>query len=149
MTKGGITNMLGFIFCVIAGAAMSVQGVWNTRLGEHIGTMEANAFVQATAAARAAAGLLFSRTGSVQALGGAPWYCMLGGALGLVITLTVMLGIGALSPTVAISAILISQLLVAALIDAFGLFGAERVSFGGTKFLGLGLMAAGLLIFKR
>ena len=144
MTKGGITNMLGFIFCVIAGAAMSVQGVWNTRLGEHIGTMEANAFVQATAAA-----LLFYRTGSFQALGGAPWYCMLGGALGLVITLTVMLGIGALSPTVAISAILISQLLVAALIDAFGLFGAERVSFGWTKFLGLGLMAAGLLIFKR
>ena len=28
-------------------------------------------------------------------------------------------------------------------------FGAERVSFGWTKFLGLGLMAAGLLIFKR
>ena len=77
------------------------------------------------------------------------YMCMLGGALGLVITLTVMLGIGALSPTVAISAILISQLLVAALIDAFGLFGAERVSFGWTKFLGLGLMAAGLLIFKR
>ena len=141
--------MLGFIFCVIAGAAMSVQGVWNTRLGERIGTMEANAFVQATAAALSAAALLFYRTGSFQALGGAPWYCMLGGALGLVITLTVMLGIGALSPTVALSAILISQLLVAALIDAFGLFGAERVSFGWTKFLGLGLMAAGLLIFKR
>ena len=141
--------MLGFIFCVIAGAAMSVQGVWNTRLGEHIGTMEANAFVQATAAALSAAALLFYRTGSFQALGGAPWYCMLGGALGLVITLTVMLGIGALSPTVAISVILIAPLPAAARIDAFGLFGAERVSFGWTKFLGLGLMAAGLLIFKR
>ena len=141
--------MLGFIFCVFAGAAMSVEGVWNTRLGEHIGTMEANAFVQATAAALSAAVLLFYRTGSFQALGGAPWYCMLGGALGRVITLTVMRGRGALSPTVAISAILISQLLVAALIDACGLFGAERVSFGWTKFLGLGLMAAGLLIFKR
>ena len=142
-------SMMGFIWCAIAGAAMSVQGVMNTRLGEGIGTMEANAFVQATAAALSAAALLFYRTGSFQALGGAPWYCMLGGALGLVITLTVMLGIGALSPTVAISVILISQLLVAALIDAFGLFGAERVSFGWTKFLGLGLMAAGLLIFKR
>ena len=29
---------------------MSVQGVMNTRLGEGIGTMEANAFVQCTAA---------------------------------------------------------------------------------------------------
>ena len=51
--------MLGFIFCVIAGAAMSVQGVWNTRLGEHIGRMEANAFVKATAAALSAAALLW------------------------------------------------------------------------------------------
>ena len=141
--------MLGFIFCVIAGAAMSVQGVWNTRLGEHIGTMEANAFVQATAAALSAAALLFYRTGSFQALGGAPWYCMLGGALGLVITLTVMLGIGALSPTVAVSVILISQLAVAALIDALGLMGAERVALDWQKGLGLALMVGGVLLFKR
>ena len=141
--------MLGFIFCVIAGAAMSVQGVWNTRLGEHIGTMEANAFVQATAAALSAAALLFYRTGSFQALGGAPWYCMLGGALGLVITLTVMLGIGALSPTVAISVILISQLSVAALIDALGLMGAEKAALDWQKGLGLALMIGGVLLFKR
>ena len=60
-----------------------------------------------------------------------------------------MLGIGALSPTVAISVILISQLLVAALIDAFGLLGAEQVSFGWTKFVGLALMIGGVVIFKR
>ena len=141
--------MFGILICIAAGAAMSFQGVMNTRLGESIGTVEANAFVQATAAVLALAVLVFHRDGSFSALGGTNWLYMLGGVLGLVITLTVMLGIGALSPTVAISAILISQLLVAALIDAFGLFGAERVSFGWTKFLGLGLMAAGLLIFKR
>ena len=141
--------LLGIVLSIIAGMAMSVQGVMNTRLGEGIGTMEANAFVQCTAALLSAAALIFYRTGSFSQLGGVPWYYMLGGVLGLVITVTVMLGIGALSPTVAISAILISQLLVAALIDAFGLFGAERVSFGWTKFLGLGLMAAGLLLFKR
>ena len=43
---------------------------------------------------------------------------LLGGVLGLVITVTVMIGIKDLSPTIAISTILISQLLVAALIDA-------------------------------
>lgn len=41
--------MLGFLFAVIAGAAMSVQGVMNTRLQENIGLWEANAFVQGTA----------------------------------------------------------------------------------------------------
>lgn len=128
---------------------MSVQGVFNTRLGESIGTMEANTFVQCTAAVLSAAALLVYRTGSFSQLSGVPWYYMLGGVLGLVITVTVMLGIGALSPTVAISVILISQLLVAALIDAFGLFGSEQVAFGWTKFAGLALMVGGVLIFKR
>ena len=35
----------GFLACILAGAAMSVQGVMNTRLGGHIGTLETNAFV--------------------------------------------------------------------------------------------------------
>ena len=41
--------MIGFLFAVIAGAAMSVQGVMNTRLQEHIGLWEANAYTQGTA----------------------------------------------------------------------------------------------------
>ena len=40
---------MGFLFAVIAGAAMSVQGVMNTRLSEKIGLYESNAWVQGTA----------------------------------------------------------------------------------------------------
>lgn len=141
--------MIGFLWSAVAGAAMSVQGVMNTRLGEGIGTMEANAFVQATAAALSLAALAFRRTGSLAALGGVPWYYMLGGALGLVITLTVMLGIKATSPTLAISVILISQLLVAAAIDAFGLLGTEKAVFGWQKIGGLALMLGGVALFKH
>ena len=141
--------MLGFIFCALAGAAMSVQGVMNTRLGEGIGTMEANTLVQCTAAVLSVLALFVHRTGSFSQLGSVPWYYMLGGVLGLVITVTVMLGIGALSPSVAISVILISQLAVAALIDALGLMGAERVALDWQKGLGLALMVGGVLLFKR
>ena len=141
--------MLGFIFCALAGAAMSVQGVMNTRLGEGIGTMEANTLVQCTAAVLSVLALFVHRTGSFSQLGSVPWYYMLGGDLGLVITVTVMLGIGALSPTVAVSVILISQLAVAALIDALGLMGAERVALDWQKGLGLALMVGGVLLFKR
>lgn len=141
--------MTGFIFCIIAGAAMSIQGVMNTRLGEGIGNMEANLLVQASAAALSALALLFYRTGSFSKLGSVPWGYWLGGALGLVITLAVMLGIKALSPTVAISVILIAQLLVAAGIDAFGLMGAERVRFGWTQVLGAAMMIGGVVVFKR
>lgn len=128
---------------------MSVQGVMNTRLGEGIGTMHANAFVQCTAAALSLLALLFARDGSFSALGEVNGIYLFGGVLGLVITVTVMLGIKSLSPTVAISVILISQLLVAALIDFFGLMGSERVPFGWSKALGLALMIGGVIIFKK
>lgn len=141
--------MLGYIASAIAGAAMSVQGVMNTRLGEGIGTMEANCVVQSTAAVLSWAALCFYRTGSFAAIGTVPWYCLLGGVLGLVITITVMLGIGALSPTVAISVILLSQLGTAALIDGLGLLGAERAAFTWRKLLGLALMSGGILAIKN
>ena len=68
--------------------------------------------------------------------------------LGIVITLTVMLSIKSLGTTVAISIILISQLLVAALIDAFGIMGSERIDFGWNKYVGLAVMCGGMLLFK-
>ena len=140
--------LLGFIFSVVAGMAMSIQGVMNTRLGEHVGTMEANALVQCTAAVLSLLVLLFYRSGSFSALGETPKLYWFGGVLGLVITVTVMLGIEKLSPTLSISVILISQLLVAALIDAFGLMDSEKVAFTWTKYAGLGLMLGGVVLFK-
>ena len=128
--------------------AMSVQGVMNTRLGEHVGTMGANAIVQCSAAVLSLAALAIYRDGSLSALGETPKLYLFGGVLGLVITVTVMLGIRDLSPTVSISVILISQLLVAALIDAFGLMDSEKVAFGWSKFAAMGLMIGGVVLFK-
>ena len=140
--------LLGIVFGVIAGMAMSVQGVMNTRLGEGIGNMEANAFVQGTAFVLSLAALMFWRQGSFTALGSVNKLYWLGGVLGIVITLTVMLSIKSLGTTVAISIILISQLLVAALIDAFGIVGSERIDFGWNKYVGLAVMCGGMLLFK-
>lgn len=128
---------------------MSIQGVMNTRLGEGVGTWHANALVQCTAAALSLAALIFARNGSFARLGEVSWFYWLGGVFGLVITVTVMLGIKSLSPTVSISIILISQLLVAALIDAFGLMGSEKAPFGPAKYAGLALMICGVLLFKK
>ena len=140
--------LLGIVFSIAAGIAMSVQGVMNTRLGEGIGSMEANAFVQSTAFALALIALIFWRQGSFTALGSVNKLYWLGGVLGIVITLTVMLGIKSLGTTVAISVILISQLLVAALIDAFGLMGSEKLAFGWNKYVGIAVMCGGMLLFR-
>ena len=141
--------MLGVIFSVLAGAAMSFQGVMNTRLGEKAGLLEANVFVQGTAFLLSLLAMVFFGNGSFKSVFSADKVYLLGGALGLLITVTVMLAIRNLSPTVAISVILISQLLVAAGIDAFGILGSEKIAFGISKYIGIGLMILGVIIFKR
>lgn len=139
---------MGFIFSIIAGAAMSIQGVMNTRLGDKIGLYEANAFVQGTAFLLSLIAVWLVGKGDFRLIGQSNKLYLFGGVLGLVITVTVMLGVGKLSPTVAISTILISQLLVAAIIDAFGLMGSEKMAFGWNKYVGLLLMLGGMLLFK-
>lgn len=139
---------MGFIFSIIAGAAMSIQGVMNTRLGDKIGLYEANAFVQGTAFLLSLIAVWIVGKGDFKLIGDANKLYLLGGVLGLIITVTVMLGVGKLSPTIAISTILISQLLVAAIIDAFGLMGSDKIAFGWNKYVGLLLMLGGVLLFK-
>ena len=40
---------MGFIFALISGALMSIQGVFNTRVSEKIGLFESNLIVQGSA----------------------------------------------------------------------------------------------------
>ncbi|MDD2217409.1 MAG: DMT family transporter [Eubacteriales bacterium] len=140
--------MIGIVMSIIAGAAMSFQGVINTRLSEKIGLFESNAFVQGTALLLGLIAVFFFGKGDFSSITSISKIYWLGGVLGFIITVTVMLAIGSLSPTYAISIILISQLLVAAAIDAFGLLGTEQIPFLWTKWVGLGLMIAGVVVFK-
>ena len=109
---------------------------------------EANAYVQGTAFLLSLAVMWLFGNGNLRALTDMPKWTLLGGALGLVITVTVMLSIKGLHPAVAISTILIAQLLVAAAIEAFGWMGQEKVAFGLTQWIGLGLMLGGVIVFK-
>lgn len=140
--------MLGFLYALIAGAAMSIQGVMNTRLGDKVGVLETNAYVQLTGFALALIIAMIFGKGDIRQIGQAPWYAWLGGVLAPVITVTVMLSIAGLSPTIAISTILLAQLTVAALIDAFGWMGAERLPFTWQRIVGVVLMVAGVIFMK-
>lgn len=140
---------MGIIYSIIAGAAMSIQGVMNTRLGEKIGLFEANAFMQGTAFILSVLAVLFAGNGSFSSIISVNKLYLFGGVLGAVITVTVMLGMGKLTPASAVSIILVTQLLTAAVIDAFGIMGTEKVPFTWNKYAGLAVMIAGILLFKR
>ena len=140
--------MMGFLFSIIAGAAMSIQGVMNTRLQDGMGLWEANAWVQGTAFALSLLAAWIFGKGQFANLMNMPKWYWLGGAFGLLITVTVMLSIKGLSPAVAVSVILIAQLITAACIDAFGWMGQEKMPLGIKQWIGAALMLGGVVLFR-
>ena len=140
--------MLGIILAIISGAAMSIQGVFNTRVSEKIGVWETNTIVQGSAFVLALFIMLMLRNGNYSELRSVNKIYLLGGAIGVDITYTVMAAVGSLGPTFGISIILISQLLTAGIIDTFALFDSEKIRFAAHNYLGIILMIVGIIIFK-
>jgi transporter family-2 protein len=140
--------MFGIICAILSGIAMSVQGVFNTRLGEKIGIWETTLLVQIIALIVSLIVFLFFGDGSYTNLKTANKLYLLGGVLGVIITFTVMKSVSSMGPTLGIGIILISQLLTATLIDAFGLFESEQIKFSLNHFLGIAIMIVGIVIFK-
>lgn len=140
--------MLGIVCAIISGIAMSIQGVFNTRLGEKIGVWETTVLVQAIALLCSLIIVFFYGDGSFSNLKTANKFYLLGGVLGVVITFTVIKSVGSMGPTLGIGIILIAQLLSAAIIDAFGLFGNEKIKFSLNNFIGIAIMIIGIVIFK-
>jgi len=140
--------MLAIIYAIISGISMTLQGIFNTRLEEKVGTWETNVIVQGTALILTLVILMFFGNGNFKAVKEVNKLYLLGGILGVIIIFTVMKSIGSMGATVGIGIILIAQLSSAGIIDAFGLFGTEKVSFGLREFIGIGIMIIGIVIFK-
>lgn len=140
--------MFGIIFSIIAGVAMSIQGVFNSRLSEKIGLWETNTLVQGSAFVLTLIVTFIWGKGNFKEIQNANKLYLTGGIIGVIITFTVMMSILKLGPTCAISIILVAQLIAAAIIDLFGLFDSEKLGFGFTKIIGVIVMIIGIIIFK-
>ena len=141
--------MIGFLIAIISGALMSVQGVFNTKLTESTSLWVANAFVQFTAFLLCIAAWLITDRSSMRSLFNVePKYFLLGGVMGAFITLTVIKSMDSLGPAKAVMLIVIAQLIVAYLIELFGLFGVEKQPFVWRKAIGALVAIAGFIVFK-
>lgn len=140
--------MKGIIFAIAAGVFISLQSVFNTRLGEKIGFWETNTFVHGTGFAFTFILMMAMGSGSFTRLGEASKLYWLGGLLGVMILFSVMNAISALGATYSVAILLVTQLIAATVIDSCGLFGSPVIRFDITKFLGLAIMIAGIIVFK-
>jgi len=142
--------MLGMLLSILSGALMSIQGVFNTGVTKQSSIWVASGFVQFSALLVCVAAWFFTgRQGSVATLFSIDnKYMLLGGAMGAFITYTVIKGVEILGPAKANMFIIVTQLLVAYLIELFGLFGTQKASFDMSKLIGMLLLIAGIIVFK-
>ena len=128
---------------------MSVQGVFNSQVTKASGVWAAASFVQFSAllVCLGAWGILeripFGKVFAVQ-----PKYMLLGGVIGAFITYTVIQSMNSLGPAKAVMFIVISQLIVAYVIEVFGWFGVEKKGLSGRKLLGMAIAIVGVILFK-
>lgn len=141
--------MVGIFIALISGALMSIQGVFNTQVTKASSIWAASAFVQLTALLVClGAWLCTDRSNLMRVFQVQPKYMLLGGAIGAFITYTVIKSMELLGPAKAVMLIVVAQLIVAYVIELFGMFGAEKQPWEWKKAIGMVLAIAGIIIFK-
>lgn len=141
--------MIGFLIAMLSGACMSIQGVFNTQVTKTSGIWVANAFVQFGALIVCLiVWVITDRSSFASLIKVEPKYMLLGGVIGAVITFTVIKSMGMLGPAKAVMIIVVAQLLVAYLIELFGMFEVEKQPFEWRKAIGMAVAIAGVILFK-
>jgi bacterial/archaeal transporter family-2 protein len=133
------------LVCLAAGLAGAIQAAVMGRFGERIGVVEAVAFASVVTMLVAFASVLAVRqsvSGVVEGLRAPPWM-WLAGAMSAFIVFAVALGPPRIGTTTTIGLIIAGNLVMAAVIDRFGLFGLERIGLSGVRVLGIVLLGAG------
>ena len=143
-------NMLGIIIAIISGALMSIQGVFNTSLNKQTNLWFANMYIQISAFIVCLIMYLVTNSkGNIRMLLDVKnKYILLGGVIGAFITVTVVKSISELGTAKAIMIIIISQMVVAYLIELFGLFGSKSARFEMKNLLAIVIIIVGIVIFK-
>ena len=138
------------ITMLAAGIGIPVLAAMNAALGRYLGApMLAGAILLAVGFLTALVVALITGPGAIVKLASAPRHLLLAGIL----VAFYVLSITAIAPKFgvgnAIFFVLIGQLLSAATIDHFGLFGTQPVVLSWSRLGGLLLMAAGVLLTQK
>ena len=141
--------MIGFFIALVSGALMSVQGVFNTQVTKTTGMWVSNGWVQLSAFAVCLVAWFIGGRDDVMTIAKVePKYMLRGGVIGAGITWTVIKSMEQLGPAKAALLIVISQLIIAYVIELLGLFGVDKQPVDWRKIGGMALALIGVAIFQ-
>ncbi len=140
--------MIGIFFAFTAGVFIAMQNVCNTNINKFVGTWETTSIAHLVGLLFSLLMLLFFGNRNFAPLAGINKLYLFGGVFGALIVYTVVKSISLSSVALTMSILVVTQLIISALIDHFGLFGMEQVTLNPTKIVGSIIMIAGVIVFQ-
>lgn len=134
---------------VLCGVAVAVQAQFTGVMQRQMGTLESTFITYFSGGVVIGLVMLLARGGSLGAATGLPWYVYGAGLLGLVIIGTLSLSVGDLGLVPALVLITVSQFVVGAVINHFGLLGAVVDPIDLGKVAGFALLGMGTYLVLR
>ena len=134
---------------VLCGVAVAVQAQFTGVMQRQMGTLESTFITYFSGGVVIGLVMLLARGGSLAAATGLPWYVYSSGLLGLVIIGTLSISVGNLGLVPALVLITVSQFVVGAVINHFGLLGATVAPIDVGKIAGFALLGAGTYLVLR
>lgn len=138
-------SAIAVVVCLVAGLAGAIQAGLMGRFGERIGVVEAVAFASVVTTLTAFTAVLVVRQGVAGVAEGlrAPPWLWLAGVMSALIVFAVALAPPRIGTTTTIGLIIAGNLVMAAVIDRYGLFGLERIGLSPLRVLGIVLLGVG------
>ena len=143
-----------FVYLIVAlaaGVALATQSAINTQLAK---AMSGEAVIATFISFAVGTIILFfiawvktDLWGNLSAIPSQPWWKLIGGVLGAIVVFTTVLLAPKLGITAMLFFIIVGQLITATTIDHFGLIGMPIREVNITKFIGLIIVAFGLVFY--
>jgi transporter family-2 protein len=148
---GFCVNNFYMLFAVAAGAGVAAQAVINARLRFILGAPVWAACAQFVVGLLMLAVVAVATQQSPPAatsFGRAPWWMWTGGIFGATFILMSVIVTPRLGTAIMMAATIVGQLGAALVIDHYGWFGATVIPISLTRVLGVGLLAAGVILIR-
>ena len=143
-----------FVYLIIAlaaGVALATQSAINTQLAKAMsGEAVIATFISFAVGTIVLFFIAWVKTdlwGNLSTVPSQPWWKLIGGVLGAIVVFTTVLLAPKLGITAMLFFIIVGQLITAATIDHFGLIGMQIREVNITKFIGLIIVAFGLVFY--
>ena len=137
------------IIAAVGGIAVAVQGQLMGSIDKQVGTLESVFVTYGGGGFLIGIIMILLRGANLSGLSQLPWYTLLAGPMGLVLIAAIGYSVPRLGLVPAFTILVAAQFMAAALIDQFGLFGAEIRQINLSRVTGMLVMLVGIWLAMR